>query len=146
MTFALLIYRCCTGMFSICKIRRENKELLSTAFHRVLELGTAARVLKIGELTAATDATRIIAKFSKHISMSHDRIVEQIQLAGDQINDLLAEPVGPVGPVFGIIKGVLGFRRFMLCGKMKAGLEWTLVSTAFNFKRLLGLGARLRPT
>ena len=50
-----------------------------------------------------------------------------------------------VEPVFGIIKEVLGFRRFMLRGKEKAGLEWTLVSTAYNLKRLFGLGARLRP-
>ena len=50
-----------------------------------------------------------------------------------------------VEPVFGIIKEVLGFRRFMLRGKEKAGLEWTLVSAAYNLKRLFGLGARLRP-
>lgn len=35
-------------------------------------------------------------------------------------------------PVFGIIKEVLGFRRFMLRRKEKAGLEWTLVSTAYT--------------
>ena len=50
-----------------------------------------------------------------------------------------------VEPVFGIIKEVIGFRRFMLRGKEKAGLEWTLVSAAYNLKRLFGLGARLRP-
>jgi hypothetical protein len=41
-----------------------------------------------------------------------------------------------VEPVFGIIKSVLGFRRFMLRGLEKAKLEWTLVSTAYNLKRL----------
>lgn len=41
-----------------------------------------------------------------------------------------------VEPVFGIIKSVLGFRRFMLRGLEKATLEWTLVSTAYNLKRL----------
>jgi hypothetical protein len=30
-----------------------------------------------------------------------------------------------VEPVFGIIKEVLGFRRFRLRGKDKASLEWT---------------------
>ena len=35
-----------------------------------------------------------------------------------------------VEPVFGIIKSVLGFRRFMLRGLGKVKLEWTLVSTA----------------
>lgn len=49
-------------------------------------------------------------------------------------------------PVFGIIKEVIGFRRFMLRGKEKAGLEWTLVSTAYNLKHLFELEARQRPT
>lgn len=50
-----------------------------------------------------------------------------------------------VEPVLGIIKGVIGFRCCMLRGKVKASLEWTLVSTACNLKRLSGLGARLQP-
>ncbi|MBL9167364.1 MAG: transposase [Verrucomicrobiales bacterium] len=41
-----------------------------------------------------------------------------------------------VEPVFGIIKSVLGFRRFMLRGLGKVKLEWTLVSTAYDLKRL----------
>lgn len=50
-----------------------------------------------------------------------------------------------VEPVFGIIKHVLGFRRFSLRGREKAGLEWTLVCLAWNFKRLhtLGMGAKM---
>lgn len=48
-----------------------------------------------------------------------------------------------IEPVFGIIKAVIGFRRFMLRGKEKADLEWTLVRTAYNLKRLHRLGARL---
>lgn len=41
-----------------------------------------------------------------------------------------------VEPVFGIIKAVMGFRRFMLRGKAKVSLEWTLVTLAYNFRRL----------
>jgi hypothetical protein len=41
-----------------------------------------------------------------------------------------------VEPVFGIIKEVMGFRRFMLRGLEKVSLEWTLVCLAYNFKRL----------
>lgn len=44
-----------------------------------------------------------------------------------------------VEPVFGIIKAVLGFRRFLLRGKAKVSLEWTLVTLAYNFKRLFRL-------
>ena len=44
-----------------------------------------------------------------------------------------------VEPVFGIIKDVLGFRRFSLRGHAKVSLEWTLVSVSYNFKRLFTL-------
>jgi hypothetical protein len=51
-----------------------------------------------------------------------------------------------VEPAFGIIKEVMGFRRFLLRGRDKVNLEWTLVTTAYNLKRLFGAGARLRGT
>ena len=44
-----------------------------------------------------------------------------------------------VEPVFGIIKEVMGFRRFMLRGWAKVSLEWTLVCLSYNFKRLFTL-------
>ena len=46
-----------------------------------------------------------------------------------------------VEPVFGIIKEAMGFRRFLLRGMEKVSLEWTLVCTAYNFKRLHRLTA-----
>ena len=42
-------------------------------------------------------------------------------------------------PVFGIIKEVMGFRRFRLRGKGKVSLEWTLVTLAYNLRRLFKL-------
>ena len=50
-----------------------------------------------------------------------------------------------VEPVFGIIKAAIGFRQFLLRGIEKAGLEWGLVSLAYNLRRLhaLGMGAKL---
>jgi hypothetical protein len=44
-----------------------------------------------------------------------------------------------VEPVFGIIKEVLGFRRFHLRGHAKVSLEWLLVCVSYNFKRLFAL-------
>jgi len=41
-----------------------------------------------------------------------------------------------VEPVFGIIKAALGFRHFRLRGLEKVSLEWTLVTLAYNLKRL----------
>lgn len=49
-----------------------------------------------------------------------------------------------VEPVFGIIKDVLGFRRFSLRGLANVSLEWDLVTLAYNVKRLHRLGANLR--
>jgi len=42
-------------------------------------------------------------------------------------------------PVFGIIKSVLGFRQFSLRGLEKARGEWSLVTMAWNIKRLFAL-------
>jgi len=44
-----------------------------------------------------------------------------------------------VEPVFGIIKEVMGFRRFLLRGRTKVGLEWTLVCVSYNLKRMFTL-------
>jgi transposase len=44
-----------------------------------------------------------------------------------------------VEPVFGIIKSVMGFRRFLLRGRVKAALEWSLVTLAYNVRRIARL-------
>ena len=43
-------------------------------------------------------------------------------------------------PVFGIIKSVLGFRQFSMRGLEKARGEWSLVTMAWNIKRMFKLG------
>ena len=76
---------------SICKFRRENKDLLADAFHQVLELAARTRVLQVGDLTVAIDGTKILANASKHSAVSHGHAVGQMQLAGAQIAELLAK-------------------------------------------------------
>jgi len=44
-----------------------------------------------------------------------------------------------VEPVFGIIKEVMGFRRFSLRGRDNVEIEWALVCLAYNIKRLFNL-------
>jgi hypothetical protein len=44
-------------------------------------------------------------------------------------------------PVFGIIKSVMGFRQFSLCGLEKVRGEWKLVTMAWNMKRLFVLAS-----
>ncbi len=54
---------------------------------------------------------------------------------------IYAQRKSTVEPVFGIIKEVMGFRRFMLRGLTAVSGEWTLVCIAFNLKRLCTLRA-----
>lgn len=76
---------------SICKFRRENKELLSSCFHQVLELAANAQVLKVGNITVAIDGTKILANASKHSAMSHGYLEKQMELAEEQIAQLMAK-------------------------------------------------------
>ncbi len=46
-----------------------------------------------------------------------------------------------VEPVFGIIKEVMGFRRFSLRGKAAVNGEWALVCLAYNLKRFFRLAS-----
>lgn len=44
-----------------------------------------------------------------------------------------------VEPVFGIIKEIMGFRRFSLRGEENINGEWSLVCSAYNLKRMFNL-------
>ena len=46
-----------------------------------------------------------------------------------------------VEPVFGIIKSVMGFRQFLLRGLAPVTGEWSLVTMAWNIKRMAVLAA-----
>jgi len=50
-----------------------------------------------------------------------------------------------VEPVFGILKEVLGFRRFHLRSLPKVTLEWTLLALAYNCKRLHRMSQAVAP-
>jgi hypothetical protein len=52
-----------------------------------------------------------------------------------------AQRKSTVEPVFGIIKHVLGFRQFFLRGLEAVSGEWTLVSIAWNLKRMFVLNS-----
>jgi transposase len=64
------------------------------------------------------------------------RMEELVTLRGRK---LLASRSCSVEPVIGIIKHTMGFRMFLQRGKQAVANEWTLVSAAFNLKRLLRL-------
>jgi transposase len=52
-----------------------------------------------------------------------------------------AQRKSTIEPVFGIIKHVLGFRQFFLRGLEAVTGEWTLVSIAWNIKRMFALNS-----
>lgn len=89
-------------------------------------------------------------KRDKHHPPLRERFTEPPPLSEtaspvDRMRHRLATQVGraiyalrkqTVEPVFGIIKEVLGFRRFSLRGFAAASAEWTLMCIAYNLKRL----------
>jgi hypothetical protein len=61
------------------------------------------------------------------------------KLATVEGRKVYAQRKSTVEPVFGIIKHVLGFRQFFLRGLEAVSGEWTLVSIAWNLKRMFAL-------
>lgn len=76
---------------SICTFRRENRELIENAFHRILHCAALSKVLKVGDITVAIDGTKILANASKHGAVSHGHAVERMKLLEEQIAELLAK-------------------------------------------------------
>lgn len=66
-----------------------------------------------------------------------EKMVNRLKTAAGQALYKLRKQT--VEPVFGIIKEVMGFRRFLLRGRRKVSLEWTLVCLSYNLKRLFAL-------
>ena len=61
------------------------------------------------------------------------------KLRTDEGRKLYAKRKNTVEPVFSIIKHVMGFRQFLLRGFESVIGEWTLVSMAWNLKRMFSL-------
>ena len=76
---------------SICTFRRENRALLESGFHQVLEVAARRKVLRVGEVTLALDGTKILANASKHSAVSHGHARKQMVLLEEQIAELLAK-------------------------------------------------------
>jgi transposase len=64
------------------------------------------------------------------------RLAMKARLEQDDAKALYQRRKQTVEPVFGIIKSAMGFRRFHLRGLAKVASEWTLVTLAYNCKRM----------
>ena len=86
-------------------------------------------------------------RFSKPEPLADDadRVTKmKYRLKSQEGKAMYAVRKSTVEPVFGIIKAVLGYRQFMRRGLENADAEWTLVSLAWNLKRMHVL-AKPRP-
>lgn len=63
------------------------------------------------------------------------RIAMIAKLQTDDAKALYSRRKHTVEPVFGIIKSVLGFRRFRLRGLQNVATEWSLIALAYNCRR-----------
>jgi Transposase DDE domain len=90
----------------------------------------------VAQLDARADPPAPGADASAQEIMAH-------RLATQAGRKLYAQRQQTIEPVFGIIKAALGFRCFSLRGLAKVRSEWTLVTLAYNLKRLFHMGANL---
>ncbi len=74
---------------TICTFRRQNKQLLAESFVQVLALAREMHLLKVGNITVATDGTKVLANASKHAAVSYQRAGQQIELLEQEVNALL---------------------------------------------------------
>lgn len=63
------------------------------------------------------------------------------RLAQPQERQRYRKRSGIVEPVFGLLKEILGYRRFLLRGLQKVRGEWALMCTAFNLRKLFLYGS-----
>ena len=76
---------------TICTFRRENKELVSEAFVKVLEMAQRLKLLKVGQITVAVDGTKVLANASKHSAVSYQRAGELIEQLEMEVAQLLSK-------------------------------------------------------
>lgn len=156
-----LVLGCC-----ITQNANDKQELIPTVASVPPEIRTVNAVLTDNGFCAEAAVTTLeasgtITVYSATERQSHHRSVADLEkqdppaIPGPEASFLermryrLATPEGraryqlrkeTVEPIFGIIKEVMGFRRFNLRGRDKVELEWGLVTLAYNVRRLFRLG------
>ena len=142
---------------TICEFRRQNRALLADAFAQILELAARCQQFRVGDVTVASDGTKFLANASRHSAVGYERAGVQLEARPDpapptddapcpqRLAHRTATQSGrarykqrqqTVEPAFGVVKACIGFRRFLLRGLAKVSLEWSLICSAYNLKRL----------
>ena len=126
------------------------------------ELGEPETLLADNAYFSAADATaceaaRIVSMIVTGREAHHPSLAQRFAAAPEAPKDstpvqaMVRRPKTPEGrklyalrkqgpePVFGIIKSVLGLRQFLLRGLESVRGEWSLVTMAWNLKRMFAL-------
>jgi len=74
---------------TICTFRRQNKQLVAESFVQVLAMARELHLLQVGNITVATDGTKVLANASKHAAVSYQRAGEQIEWLEREVATLL---------------------------------------------------------
>lgn len=76
---------------TLCKFRRENKELFEATFVRVLALAQELKLARFGQITIAADGTKLAANASKHSAVSYQRAGEMIAQLELEVKQVVAK-------------------------------------------------------
>lgn len=74
---------------TIAKFRRENFEVVSACFVRILELAREMKLLKVG--TVSVDGTKLKASASKNRNVRYDRAGELVDQLNQEVRDLMEQ-------------------------------------------------------
>lgn len=74
---------------TICKFRRENFDVVSECFVKVLEMAREMKILKVG--TVSVDGTHIRANASKDRNVSYERSAELIEQLRQEVSELMKQ-------------------------------------------------------
>jgi transposase len=112
-----------TGYFSAANIDSCQKQNITPLIAMNREQHNLALNERFAEDVPEPDTESLVDKMAWRIKTKAGRALYAIRKS-------------TVEPVFGIIKNVMGFRQFSMRGLEKVTGEWTLVSIAWNLKRL----------
>lgn len=124
-----------TGYYSEEAVQAAQKEGIDALV--AVEKSSHGRTLE--EILGEKEAERPPANATPKQVMAH-------RLKTDEGAQLYGLRKQTVEPVFGTIKQTMRFRQFLMRGKEKVSIEWNLVCTAYNLKRIFNLKKQQQAT
>ena len=120
---------------TISRFRKDNQSQLKKLFLEILRLCAEAGLVKLG--TVSLDGTKVKtnASLSANRTLNQTELMER-KLLTDRGRRLYKIRGQTVEPVFGQIKDVRGFDRFMRRGFEACRSEWSLICATHNLLKL----------